>query len=264
MTAHSPNGTAPTPDSATAPAAGKSLARRGCTVLALACVVVGVCTIIVAAIHSVPRAVTEDDVRALTKILGSDLLQARPGTFEEELAFIESVQRAVANTAPQRSPIPYNHRREPADLVREQTGICYDRSRTLEKALRLAGLEVRHAALYSLDPMTSWFSILAALTTRRRLPSHAVSECLTLEGWLVVDSNQSWVSLDNDQRPVSLAEMRAAATDGAIDWREPPAELIYRRPFVYVYGLYSRHGRFYPPFNPIPDVNWRELLWNFR
>jgi hypothetical protein len=36
---------------------------------------------------------------------------------------------------------------------------------------------------------------------------------------------------------------------------------IYGAPFTYVYGL-SRHGRFYPPYNAVPDVNWGELAQN--
>ena len=37
---------------------------------------------------------------------------------------------------------------------------------------------------------------------------------------------------------------------------------IYSAPFTWVYGFYSRHGRFYPPYNAVPDVNWGELAQN--
>jgi hypothetical protein len=33
-------------------------------------------------------------------------------------------------------------------------------------------------------------------------------------------------------------------------------------PFTWIYSLYSRHGRFYPPYDPVPDVNWAELAQN--
>jgi hypothetical protein len=32
--------------------------------------------------------------------------------------------------------------------------------------------------------------------------------------------------------------------------------------FVFVYGLYSRHGGFYPPFVPLPDFDWAQLHHN--
>jgi hypothetical protein len=41
-----------------------------------------------------------------------------------------------------------------------------------------------------------------------------------------------------------------------------PINPIFRSDFTYVIGLFSRHGRFYPPFTPIPDVNWRQIVYN--
>ena len=72
---------------------------------------------------------------------------------------------------------------------------------------------------------------------RRGHGSHAVSDVLTVDGWVRVDSNEAWVSVDG-----------------------PPPSPIYDG--VTIVGLYSQHGRFYPPFTPIPDVNWRELHRN--
>ena len=47
-----------------------------------------------------------------------------------------------------------------------------------------------------------------------------------------------------------------------INWKKPPSDEIYLHSFIYVYGLYSRHGRFYPPYNFIPDINYREFIQN--
>ena len=38
---------------------------------------------------------------------------------------------------------------------------------------------------------------------------------------------------------------------------------ILKNNFIYIIGLYSRHGRFYPPYNFIPDINWGEFMYNF-
>jgi len=47
-----------------------------------------------------------------------------------------------------------------------------------------------------------------------------------------------------------------------IRWGMESPPIIYAKPFTFVYGLYSRHGYFYPPYNVIPDVNYGELLQN--
>ena len=48
----------------------------------------------------------------------------------------------------------------------------------------------------------------------------------------------------------------------AILWKQKPDD-IYIEPFIYFIGLYSRHGYFYPPYNIIPDINYKEFVQNF-
>ena len=38
---------------------------------------------------------------------------------------------------------------------------------------------------------------------------------------------------------------------------------LFAGEFIFVFGLYSRHGNFYPPYNYVPDINWKELIQNF-
>jgi len=45
-------------------------------------------------------------------------------------------------------------------------------------------------------------------------------------------------------------------------WRHKPPNIIYQESFSFIYGLYSRHGKFYPPYTFIPDVNYVELIQN--
>lgn len=148
---------------------------------------------------------------------------------------------------------------EPRDVFEAGKGLCYDRSRVLEKIYRAAGFETRHVALYS---TAETGSALAALLTPG-VSSHAVTEVRTRAGWLVVDSNAAWVSTDAADRPLDMTATQAsAARDARIEWREPPPTSIYIEPFTFVYGLYSRHGQFYAPYNFIPDVHYGELLHN--
>ena len=106
----------------------------------------------------------------------------------------------------------------------------------IEKMLRFRGLQTL------LDPQSD---------------SHAVTEVRTAAGWLVVDSNEAWLSIDRSGQPQPMTAVQEAAHT----WQRPlPA--FYRQPFICVYGLYSRHGRFYPPCNPVPDLHWKEVLAN--
>lgn len=37
---------------------------------------------------------------------------------------------------------------------------------------------------------------------------------------------------------------------------------IYAEGFTFMYGLYSRHGMFYPPYDKVPDINIPEFSQN--
>lgn len=180
--------------------------------------------------HAVSTVVTEADARAIRAMVGP--LPTRNGTLDRDLFIVRAVQHAVLSAAPRDVGIPFGQSREPADLLVAGTGLCYDRSRSIEKALRLAGFKARHVFLW-----------------RAGEGSHAVTEALTVGGWLVVDSNEPWVSLDAGA-PVGLRELGEATID--------PPHPVYGG--IAIVGLYSKHGRFYPPFTPIPDVSWWEVL----
>lgn len=174
-------------------------------------------------------------------------------TYADELALIAMVQQRVQQTASIYRPIPKGQTREPADLIAAGQGLCYDNSRSIEKLLEAIGFETRHVALY----------IDAAAVLVPGSKSHAMSEVLTSRGWLLVDSTTDWIALDADGAPVS-ADQLSAVGGGTISWREPIPEKHWMLlgDFMHVVGLYSRHGSFYPPFTPVPDVNWRQLMMN--
>ena len=125
----------------------------------------------------------------------------------------------------------------------------------------LFGFQVRHVSAYSTDETGS--AIVSLLTPQ--VDSHAVTEVKTSKGWLLVDSNGRWISLDTGNRPWSVAELKRVA-----DFQRPMPEWssnnraamneLFTKSFVYLPGLYSRHGQFYPPFTPIPDVNWYDFI----
>lgn len=214
--------------------------------------------------HPGRRRPTAADRAALETMLAARgqaaLLAEPPRGFIQQVAAVLAIQDAVLTAATVNEGIPLGKTREPAALLRYHKGLCYDRSRAIEKALALLGLETRHVAVYAIAPGSS---ALDALLTPG-VSSHALSEVRTDKGWMLVDSNHRWISLSAAGQPVSIARLAAEGTASFAWAPQVPAKpkRIFSAPFTWLYGLYSRHGRFYPPMDSVPDVNWPQLLAN--
>ena len=170
-------------------------------------------------------------------------------TFEQQIALLREVQLAVFKRAPLGVGIDDYQAREPADLMRIGQGLCYDRSRTFDKAFTYLGFEARHVyLLYKEDK--SFFNALFHYGQS----SHAVTEVKTSKGWMFVDSNTPWVAVTRQGEPVNADEM----------WRRfgefENAPGYLNHPWWAVRGMYSRKGHFYPPYMPFPEFNWPDFL----
>lgn len=89
--------------------------------------------------------ITTDDVGAFAELgLNKFILHL---TYEQEISLIRKVQLMVFERAPINSieGIPNYQSREPSDLLRIGKGLCYDRSRTIDKALAYLGFETRES-----------------------------------------------------------------------------------------------------------------------
>ncbi|MCB0501072.1 MAG: transglutaminase domain-containing protein [Bacteroidetes bacterium] len=152
--------------------------------------------------------------------------------------------------------IPLGESREPSFQIEKGYGQCFDRSRLIEKTCKYLGLKTRHIYIINNESKTSLIKNLLSQNTT----SHASSEVKTLRGWLIVDSNFEWLSIDKNGNPISFSNIKGASLQNS-----PPSEVFpfYKNNIYYIYGFYSRHGQFYKPYNPIPDYNLRELLYNF-
>ncbi|REJ75487.1 MAG: hypothetical protein DWQ47_08410 [Acidobacteria bacterium] len=210
--------------------------------------------------HSVSNEVTDEDRSSVREYL-TDVEPPQPGiSFESDVEFIRMVQDSVLTVAPENKGIPFGQPREPKDLLEAKKGLCFDRSRVIEKILRIYGFETRHIFIYTTKATGS--SLRSFITPG--VGSHAVSEVRTAKGWLVVDSNDRWISLDSNGDPRGMEDLADSLFKGReVSWKEEPPEIYTKlHPYTFVYGLYSRHGEFYPPYNAIPDVNYGELLYN--
>ncbi|MGD9252176.1 MAG: transglutaminase domain-containing protein [Desulfobacterales bacterium] len=209
--------------------------------------------------HDVDNSLTEEDRQYIPLYLRDVAPLPENPSYLDELNFIISVQLTVLKIAPRNEGLPFGQKREPKELYEAKSGWCYDRSRVIEKILRFSGFETRHIFIFSTEKNGS--TILSLMTPD--VASHAVTEVLTRKGWLIVDSNAPWVSTDKNNQPLSIGRIQRSIDNAVrIDWhKEPPAD-IYTKPFASVFGLYSRHGLFYPPYNFIPDINYDELIQN--
>ena len=217
-----------------------------------------ICLVSILSYNAVDNSLTQLDKQYISKYLVEVPSLPEKSTYEDEVKFIISVQYAVLNVAPRNEGIPFGQKREPKELYEAKTGLCFDRSRVIEKILRYSGFDVRHVFILSKEKTGS--AIKAILTDGR---SHAVTEVLTKNGWLIVDSNAHWVSTDSEGRPIAIEKIQHGIEHSVpIRWGLEPPSTIYAKPFIIVYGLYSRHGYFYPPYNVVPDVNYGELLQN--
>lgn len=215
----------------------------------------------IAVTHNVSTSVDPQDARAAALLMQKRGIQLKkPANFDDQLNMILQVQDAVISLAPLAQPgIPVNQPRELVDLEHAKKAECFDRSRAIETILRLSGFTVRHFNLYStVGSQSALGAVLHA-----RAPSHSLTEVLTSRGWMLIDSNYRYVGLTDDNQVFGIAMLRKHL-DLRLNRRfKEPMPIKLRRPFTWVYGLYSRHGRFYPPYDHVPDVNWRELLYNF-
>ena len=181
--------------------------------------------------------------------LGMSEGAASGASFQDQLAMIRQVQTEVFKKAPLGNGIPNYKPREPADLMRYGQGLCYDRSRTFDKAFNFLGFESRHVYILYKNNLPFWKAAF-----HYGQPSHAVTEVKTSRGWMLVDSNTQWIALTRTGEPVNADEVWKRITE----FDNPPNYLI--NPWWAIRGLYSRKGQFYGAGISFPELNWPDFL----
>ena len=217
------------------------------------------------AIFDVSTDLSADDKRFAALIMTEagyepDQLKKGDGAdFEAEVRSIVAVQDAVLKAAPVDRAIPFGREREPKDIYELKYGLCYDRSRVIEKVLAWLGFQTRHVSVYSTKKLPWFWALL-----KPQVDSHAVTEVRTSKGWMVVDSNKRWIGLDASRDAVSLSELQSGGVNTWAPEARDSIHPIFTHSFIQIRGLYSRHGYFYPPYTPVPDYDVRQLVDNFR
>lgn len=210
--------------------------------------------VVVGIVTNVPTELTEEDNLVFKRDFANFRNAAINASPEDQFAVIRSIQGVVLKKVPFGPGIPSYSEREPADVLRRDTGLCYDRSRLFDKLFIWAGFETRHVYIlykpviagYTLPP---WLAVF--------LPgaeSHAVTEVRTSHGWVLVDSNDTWISV-NRQGKVFPADLLWKHKDG---FQSMPD--YFNRPYWAIRGLYSRRGHLYRPYFPYPQLNWGDFF----
>lgn len=210
-------------------------------------------------IHSVPKHITEEDRISLKSIFDMEIQEAEDLSFEEQIAYIDELVHTLHGNMDLILPIGYDEQREPAHLLENGGGYCYDFSRTIEKQLILSGFKTRHAGVYLNLKKYSFLETIMSKT----VTSHSVCEVLTKKGWMAIDSNEPFYAQDIEGNIYSFQELKGL--EPTPEWKIKPTREVskfYMAKIEVVYGLYSRHGHFYKPYNAIPDFNFRELFYN--
>lgn len=223
----------------------------------LGLLIISLITLILAILTNVPKEVTHDD-RAAFRAMNLEKRLNQPSfnsinisrSYDQEVHIIKGVQKIIFQDIKFGEAVPEFATREPLDVLRNKTGMCFDRSRLIEKALQHYGFETRHVYVLYLEGKNP---LQGMLTYKQR--SHALTEVKTGRGWMFIDSLVPLIGIDSNGNPMKVERF------GELD----AADEEWHSPYLTIRGLYSRKGYFYPPNIPFPDINWPDFLkWVFR
>lgn len=195
-----------------------------------------------------------EDTQAISNLNANKACTRAIGDFESEINCILAIQRSVQEIGIARCA-SYFETVEPKEFLARGYGCCTDRSRFIEKAARYYGFETRHVFM-----IERLYGANLSIFLPLRQPSHAASEIKTSRGWLGVDSNESFMLMDQTGR---VSTYREALASGRSKFPMRP-QSFFDKDLIIIYGLYSRHGFFHGWNFPGPEISWREFLYNFR
>lgn len=205
---------------------------------------------------SVSKELTDRDQKAIATLNASQPC-AQLDSFDRQVACVRFVQRSIQTRVPDMRCAENGEPIEPLDFLERGYGCCFDRARFMAKALERYGLKTRHVSLHD----RSDYGPLAYAMPGVR--SHASTEVYTSRGWMGVDSNEPFLLLTREGKPVTYTQLRSMPRDQLL-YQPAPGD-FFDRPLLITYGLYSRHGRFHGPDLPAPEINYPEFLrYNFR
>jgi len=213
--------------------------------------ILSLCTILILSFNNVSKELTDEDIKSLGSLA---LHYKKEKSFKHQIETIKRVQSSVFSMVEfSEEGVPIGAERRVSVIINAGKGLCYDRSWLIEKILNANGFRTRH--VFVLENLNDSFLLsITSLNAR----SHAVTEVETVKGWLIVDSIDNWISLDDSENPVDFSELSKK-----IKTIERVPKFL-KTPNFYIYGLYSRSGMMFRPFLPVPDINIFEIFYNIN
>ena len=215
--------------------------------------------IVILGLHNVSKEVTNNDriyIELLLDEIGERYDNKIHDSFNEELSYILTIQEKIRALKIASRGIAIGTKREPENFYKQRIGQCYDLSRTLEKIFAFSGFTVRHTFVLKKQGDFPLWNFLF----KKGVPSHALLEVNTLNGWVIVDPSSSWVSVTRDNNSINIHKVKDAQYKKYNWFRGRPHGVFDNDVFV-IYGFYSRHGKFFPPYNFVPDINYLDFLF---
>ncbi len=180
--------------------------------------------------------------------------------FHAELECVETVQTTVFENFPSTKDAfekgVTRHRAQ--DYAARGYGSCYDRAMLIEQTLRHYGFNIWRVAIYERQQRL-WDYL------RPGIRSHALSVVETSRGEMVVESVEPFLGVDKGGSVYGIREVRDGLNEEKIDGDTFGADIpdnFFGGDFIYFHGVYSRHGYFFEPHLPAPEIDWGHFrLW---
>jgi hypothetical protein len=177
---------------------------------------------------------------------------------ERELLLLKVMEAAQKISGPSRISPPHGLKRGIALSLKYSGGSCYDRSFSVEQILTYLDIPSRHVFL-AMDKTSSIFKL--------GLLSHALTE-VNIDGrWILIESLYPHVYKNKSGELVDALFIKKNPTDVILpDFYQKDIGLysyIGRGDFNVYYGIYSRHGGFFPPYHIPFNINYKQILFNF-
>ncbi len=163
--------------------------------------------------YAISKDLTKKDLLSISLIL-KDLPHIQPANdshyaeklnFKAQIILILQVQHLILKNTPSVKNISPNQNLEHLYLIHKDSTLGH--SIVLEKTLKSLGFQTRHISLF--EPTAD----------NDAIATYAISEVLTQDGWLILDSRNTWIGLTRNYCPISIQQLQQAPFE--IDWLYP-------------------------------------------
>ena len=215
----------------------------------LLCVLIGL--LATGVVRETPTAEDHETLIRFRIIDGGDVGAAQRLDVAGQRQLLQRIVYRVHASVHHLEPLPQGRTREPLDVLQADTGVCFDRSRVIEQAARLAGFEVRRVFLL----YGGWRKLLSSGG-----PSHTLVEARSRQGWVFLGTLSPVTGFVDDGSVWAVKDLKAEAVKGGSLFKQYAWNEIIPTDFLPIYGLYSRHGGHFPPYTPVPDFSPRQVF----